>query len=72
MSMAQDNEVGDGTTSVTVLAAELLKEAEKLINMRIHPQTIISGYRKALKIAQEALRECAVESGLALLGRGVA
>lgn len=61
--MAQDNEVGDGTTSVTVLASELLKEAEKLINMRIHPQTIISGYRKALKLSQDALRECAIESG---------
>ncbi|GMR36504.1 hypothetical protein PMAYCL1PPCAC_06699, partial [Pristionchus mayeri] len=63
ISMAQDNEVGDGTTSVTVLASELLKEAEKLINMRIHPQTIISGYRKALKLSQDALRASAVESG---------
>uniref|UniRef100_A0A1I7XTU4 T-complex protein 1 subunit beta n=1 Tax=Heterorhabditis bacteriophora TaxID=37862 RepID=A0A1I7XTU4_HETBA len=63
MSMTQDNEVGDGTTSVTVLAAELLKEAEKLVNQRIHPQTIISGYRRALKIAQEALRASSNESG---------
>lgn len=53
--MIQDSEVGDGTTSVAVLAAELLREAERLIEMRIHPQTIIAGYRKALKIAQEAL-----------------
>jgi T-complex protein 1 subunit beta len=56
MSMTQDAEVGDGTTSVTVLASELLKEAEKLVNKRLHPQTIIAGYRKALKIAQESLR----------------
>ncbi|CAI4224134.1 unnamed protein product [Auanema sp. JU1783] len=63
MSMAQDNEVGDGTTSVTVLAAELLKEAEKLVNQRIHPQTIISGYRRALKIAQEALKKSSNPSG---------
>ncbi|XGW10714.1 hypothetical protein V3C99_012320 [Haemonchus contortus] len=63
MSMTQDNEVGDGTTSVTVLAAELLKEAEKLVNQRIHPQTIISGYRRALTIAQNALRSSCVESG---------
>ncbi|VDN60740.1 unnamed protein product [Dracunculus medinensis] len=55
ISMIQDSEVGDGTTSVAVLAAELLREAERLIEMRIHPQTIIAGYRKALKIAQEAL-----------------
>ncbi|KAK5970031.1 Tetratricopeptide repeat protein 25 [Trichostrongylus colubriformis] len=63
MSMTQDNEVGDGTTSVTVLAAELLKEAEKLVNQRIHPQTIISGYRRGLMIAQNALRSSCVESG---------
>ncbi|VDM95752.1 unnamed protein product [Thelazia callipaeda] len=59
IAMTQDSEVGDGTTSVTVLAAELLKEAERLIAARIHPQTIISGYRKALKIAQDALRDSA-------------
>lgn len=35
--------VGDGTTSVVVLAGELLREAEKLIEMKIHPQTIIRG-----------------------------
>lgn len=63
MSMTQDNEVGDGTTSVTVFAAELLREAEKLVNQRIHPQTIISGYRRALAIAQNALRVSCVESG---------
>lgn len=60
--MTQDSEVGDGTTSVTVLAAELLKEAERLIAMRIHPQTIIAGYRRALAIAQDALRASAVKS----------
>uniref|UniRef100_A0A8D3CFE2 T-complex protein 1 subunit beta n=1 Tax=Scophthalmus maximus TaxID=52904 RepID=A0A8D3CFE2_SCOMX len=42
MSKVQDDEVGDGTTSVTVLAAELLREAELLIAKKIHPQTIIS------------------------------
>ncbi|CAI5440580.1 unnamed protein product [Caenorhabditis angaria] len=63
MSMTQDNEVGDGTTSVTVLAAELLKEAEKLVNQRIHPQTIISGYRRALGIAQQALKNSSNASG---------
>ncbi|KAK0395518.1 hypothetical protein QR680_001321 [Steinernema hermaphroditum] len=63
VSMTQDSEVGDGTTSVTVFAAELLREAEKLVDMRIHPQTIIQGYRKALKIAQAALKDSAVKSG---------
>ncbi|OZC07840.1 T-complex protein 1, beta subunit [Onchocerca flexuosa] len=62
ISMTQDSEVGDGTTSVTVLAAELLKEAERLIAARIHPQIIIAGYRRALKIAQDALRSSAKTS----------
>lgn len=37
ISRVQDAEVGDGTTSVVVLAGELLREAEKLVNMNIHP-----------------------------------
>ncbi|GMF28258.1 unnamed protein product [[Candida] boidinii] len=41
ISKVQDDEVGDGTTSVTILGAELLREAEKLVDQKIHPQTII-------------------------------
>ncbi|KAF5898827.1 T-complex protein 1 subunit beta, partial [Clarias magur] len=63
MSKVQDDEVGDGTTSVTVLAAELLREAELLIAKKIHPQIIISGWRKATQAAREALREAAVDHG---------
>ncbi|KAH7727360.1 cct-2 protein [Aphelenchoides avenae] len=63
ISMTQDKEVGDGTTSVTVLAAELLKEAEHLIAKRIHPQIVIKGYRTALEVAREALRKASRESG---------
>ncbi|ONM30948.1 T-complex protein 1 subunit beta [Zea mays] len=55
ISKVQDDEVGDGTTSVVVLAGELLKEAEKLINMKIHPMTIIAGYRMALECARDSL-----------------
>merc|ERR1711939_1054338 len=55
ISKVQDDEVGDGTTSVTVLAAELLREAEKLVNHHIHPQTIIEGYRLASQAALSAL-----------------
>jgi len=62
MSRVQDEEVGDGTTSVTVLASELIKEAEKLIEMRIHPQTIIAGWRKASKVAQDALAASAIDN----------
>ncbi|KAG8905134.1 T-complex protein 1 subunit beta [Tulasnella sp. 403] len=55
ISKVQDDEVGDGTTSVCVLAAELLREAEKLVMARIHPQTIVEGYRIASAAALEAL-----------------
>jgi T-complex protein 1 subunit beta len=61
MSKVQDDEVGDGTTSVTVLAAELLREAEKLVAFKIHPQTIIAGWRKATEIARDALIKSALD-----------
>ncbi|KAI5294146.1 T-complex protein 1 subunit beta [Ascosphaera acerosa] len=65
ISKVQDDEVGDGTTSVTVLAAELLREAEKLVERKIHPQTIIDGYRIASKAALEALERIAVDNSRA-------
>src|SRR6201991_841499 len=61
ISKVQDDEVGDGTTSVTVLAAELLREAEQLVNKHIHPQTIIEGYRLASSAALSALERAAVD-----------
>ncbi|SCV70606.1 BQ2448_3368 [Microbotryum intermedium] len=64
ISKVQDDEVGDGTTSVTVLAAELLREAEKLVTLqRVHPQTVIEGFRIASKTALEALEKSAVDHG---------
>lgn len=60
MSKVQDDEIGDGTTSVTVLAGELLREAEKLIQAKIHPQTIVAGFRKATMVAREALTNAAL------------
>jgi len=63
ISKVQDDQVGDGTTSVTVLAAELLKEAEGLISCKIHPQTIIAGYRRAVDVAKVALEESALDHG---------
>ncbi|KAK5460890.1 T-complex protein 1 subunit beta [Exophiala xenobiotica] len=62
ISKVQDDEVGDGTTSVTVLAAELLREAEQLVNHHIHPQTIIEGYRLASQAALSALEKSAVDN----------
>lgn len=55
IAKVQDEEVGDGTTTVAVLASELLKEAETLVGKKFHPQTIISGWRQATTVAQEAL-----------------
>jgi len=45
----QDTEVGDGTTSVVIIAAELLKRGNELVKNNIHPTTIISGYRQAMR-----------------------
>ena len=45
----QDQEVGDGTTSVVILAAELLKRANDLVRNKIHPTSIIGGYRLAMR-----------------------
>jgi hypothetical protein len=67
ISKVQDDEVGDGTTSVTVLAAELLREAEKLIGLRIHPQTIVEGFRIASAAALKALEGAAVDHGYVAL-----
>ncbi|CCH62177.1 hypothetical protein TBLA_0G02370 [Henningerozyma blattae CBS 6284] len=63
LSKVQDDEIGDGTTSVTVLSGELLREAEKLIEQsKIHPQTVIEGYRIASRAALKALEEVAVDN----------
>ncbi len=55
VAKAQDAEVGDGTTSVVVLAGVLLEKAEKLLDENIHPSIIIDGYTKALSRALEEL-----------------
>jgi T-complex protein 1 subunit alpha len=51
LAQQQDREVGDGTTSVVIIAAELLKRANELVKNKIHPTTIITGYRLASKEA---------------------
>jgi len=61
MSKSQDDEVGDGTTSVVVLAGELLRQAEVLVNQRIHPMTITDGWRLAVAAARQALIDSAVD-----------
>ncbi|KAK8795315.1 hypothetical protein WA588_004162 [Blastocystis sp. NMH] len=53
----QDKEVGDGTTSVVIFAAELLKNGLELIRLSVHPTLIMSGYRLALKESIRYIRE---------------
>ena len=55
MSKVQDDDCGDGTTSVVVLAGELLRQAEILIRERVHPMTIVDGWRLAADAARKAL-----------------
>ena len=62
ISKTQDSAVGDGTTSVCVLAGELIREAERLIQNNLHPQLIIQGLRLATQSALEALESAAVDN----------
>jgi T-complex protein 1 subunit eta len=52
-------QVGDGTTSVVILAGELLREAKTFIEDGIHPRIIMVGYRKALSLALKRIDELA-------------
>lgn len=51
LSQLQDKEVGDGTTSVVILAAELLRRANELIKNKVHPTSVIAGYKLAVREA---------------------
>ncbi len=55
VAKTQDNEVGDGTTTVVVLTGELLENAEKLLDKDIHPTVVVEGYKKASEKAREIL-----------------
>ncbi len=57
VAKAQDEEAGDGTTTATVIAGELLGNAERLLDQNIHPSVIIKGYRMAADRAVELLDE---------------
>ena len=59
ISKATDNEVGDGTTSVVVLAGALIEKAEELIAKDVHPTIIVDGYRKSAIKAIEILNTIA-------------
>lgn len=55
IARSQDDEVGDGTTSVTLITGELLKQAKPFIEEGIHPQIIVQGFRQALDLALQKL-----------------
>ena len=59
ISKATDNEVGDGTSSVVILAGALIEKAEDLITKDVHPTIIVDGYRKSAQKAIEILNKIA-------------
>merc|ERR1719361_2048641 len=61
IARAQDDEVGDGTTSVVLLACEFLRMAKPFVEDGVHPRVIISGYRRACRVVLEKLQELAID-----------
>ncbi len=61
VAKAQDDEIGDGTTTAVIIAGELLKKAEALIDQGVHPTVIVLGYKQASAKAQEVLNEMAID-----------
>ena len=57
LAALQDEEVGDGTTGVVIIAAELLKNADELVKQKIHPTSVIAGYRLAMKESVKYIKE---------------
>jgi len=67
LATLQDREVGDGTTSVVILAAELLRRGNILVQRKLHPTCVISGYRLAAQEATKYIQEVlAQKSGAAM------
>jgi T-complex protein 1 subunit eta len=60
IARAQDAEIGDGTTTVTLLAAEMLRQAKPFVEDGVHPQTIVRGFRRACALALARVREVSV------------
>ena len=62
VAKTQEDEVGDGTTTAVIIAGELLKKSEALLDQDIHPTIIAMGYRQAAEKAQEILDNIAIDS----------
>lgn len=81
IAKTQEKEVGDGTTTAVMLAGKFLENAERLLDMKIHPTVITRGYRWAEERAQEILKELSTEinskdelvkiASTAMTGKGV-
>jgi len=61
VAKTQEDEVGDGTTTAVIIAGELLKKSESLLDMDIHPTIVAMGYRQAAEKAQEILEDISLE-----------
>lgn len=61
IAKSQDNEVGDGTTSVTIFAGELLKESKQFIEEGMHPSVIIKGYREAMHQCVARIKDVSIK-----------
>ena len=70
LSNLQDREVGDGTTSVVIIAAELLRRANELVKQKVHPTIVMAGYRLAMRAAIRKIKSWLVFDSEAL-GRDV-
>ena len=60
IARSQDSEVGDGTTTVVILAGEFLRECKPFVEDGVHPQNIIKSFREAARMAVARVRELAV------------
>merc|ERR1719189_495757 len=60
IAKSQDAEVGDGTTSVVILAGEFLKQCKSFIEEGVHPRVVVRGFRKAANMAVNRVTELAV------------
>jgi len=82
VAKAQDDEIGDGTTTAVIIAGKLLEKAEGLLDQDVHPTVIVQGYKQAAAKAQKALSDMAVDvsadeatlskiARTAMLGKGI-
>jgi archaeal chaperonin len=61
VARAQDDEIGDGTTTAVIIAGKLLEKAEALLDLDVHPTVIVMGYKQASARAQGVLQEMAMD-----------